>query len=66
VINTFFRYDFKGESHAATGDLSVSLSINNLLDKDPPENHDNGVFSSGFANGLTVGRMVQFGVSKKF
>jgi iron complex outermembrane recepter protein len=66
VINTFFRYDFKGDSGSLKGDLSVSLSINNLLDKDPPEYRDSGIFSTGFANGLTVGRMVQFGVSKKF
>jgi iron complex outermembrane recepter protein len=66
VVNTFFQYHFDGANNTLTSDLSVSLNINNLFDSDPPEFRDSGIFSTGFANGLTVGRLIQFGVSKKF
>jgi iron complex outermembrane recepter protein len=66
AVNTFFQFHFDGESGSLISDLSVSLNINNLFDRDPPAFRDSGIFSSGFANSLIVGRLIQFGVSKKF
>lgn len=62
VFNLYFRYDVNGSGLAQ--DLSFSLNVNNLLDKDPPALRDRG--NLGFTNGLTVGRLIQFGISKKF
>jgi iron complex outermembrane receptor protein len=65
VVNLFFRYDFKGEQ--LTQDLSLTLNINNAFNQDPPlYMGTRSLIFHGFANGLTVGRFVQFGVSKKF
>ncbi len=67
VVDLFFKYDVEGDG--ALGGLSLTLNINNVLDQDPP------VFllqqsltpgTNGFANGRTLGRFVQFGISKKF
>jgi iron complex outermembrane receptor protein len=41
---------------------NVSLTINNILDKPPPF-FDN---SSGFTNGSQIGRLISFGIVKKW
>lgn len=66
VVNLFFRYDFRGED--LLKDLQLTLNIDNVFDQDPPEYR--GVQLGGFAgiapNVNTLGRLVQFGISKKF
>jgi len=62
VIDLFFGYDMNGTGWAE--ELSFNLNVQNVLDSNPPVSKvDNG---DGFANGFTLGRMFQFGVSKKF
>ncbi len=65
LINLFFQYKVPGES-AIARDLSFTLNVDNLFDKDPPlfRGADNSLF--GVRNGFTLGRLVKFGVSKKF
>lgn len=67
VFDLFFSYDVKGESWGK--DLRFTLSVDNVFDKDPPEyrRFDPNQFNfEGYTNGSTLGRLVQFGVSKKF
>lgn len=64
VFNLFLRYDVKGERMFE--DLAFTLGVNNLFDKRPPLLQGFSLSSQGFANGNTIGRLVQFGVSKKF
>ena len=68
-FNTFdllLRYDMKGEGFGK--DLSLRLNINNLFDAAPPTYiaFDNVAGRRGTANGGTLGRFVQFGISKQF
>ena len=63
TFNLFFKYDVPGESMLLK-DLSFTLNVNNVFDKDPPVNKLST--DNGFANGFTLGRLIQFGVSKKF
>jgi outer membrane receptor protein involved in Fe transport len=45
--------------------IQFTVNINNVFDTDPPVlRTSNG--GTGYANGLTVGRYVQFGVRAKF
>lgn len=60
VVNLFFSYKLQGEGLAS--DLAVTLSVNNVFDNDPPFINS----GNGYANGSTLGRLVQFGISKKF
>ncbi len=67
VVDLFFKYDVKGEG--MLDGLSFSLNVNNLFNQDPPvyllqQSLTPG--TNGFANGRTLGRLIQFGVSKKF
>jgi iron complex outermembrane receptor protein len=67
VFNLFFRYEPEGEGMFK--DLSFTLNVDNVFDKDPPEYRlfDASRFATeGYNNGSTIGRFVQFGVSKKF
>jgi outer membrane receptor protein involved in Fe transport len=69
VVNLFFAYDLSriDSWKGLTDKLALSLSINNVFDQDPP--HYSGSYNTlynGYANGATVGRLAQFGVSKKF
>lgn len=66
VIDLFFRYEVPGQGFAK--DLSFTLNVNNVFDEDPPvyKAQSLTLANSGFANGATVGRLLQFGVSKKF
>jgi len=60
VVDLVLTYDLTGKG--ILRDLSLSLNVNNLFDQDPP------FFNSGFgyANGSTLGRLIQFGIRKKF
>ena len=66
TIDLFFRYALKGQG--LMEDLAFTLNVNNVLDQDPPRfiggNSVDG--RRGYENGGTLGRFVQFGVSKKF
>lgn len=67
VFNLYFRYDVKGEK--LFKDLSFTLNVDNLFDKDPPVYLGDCTFTPGacgYINGATLGRLVQFGVSKRF
>lgn len=66
TIDLFFKYDFAGDG--AMKDLSLTLGVNNVFDQDPPVKYVGGSQPSqyGYANGSTIGRLVQFGFSKKF
>jgi len=65
VFNLFFNYKVPGESRFAK-DLTFSLNIDNVFDQDPPLWRNQSFVSYGNANGFTLGRLVRFGVSKKF
>jgi iron complex outermembrane recepter protein len=67
VVDLFFRYDLNRDDMFKN--TSLTLNINNVLDASPPEfrqRQDTELFSQGFINGSTVGRLIQFGISKKF
>lgn len=66
TVDLFFAYDVNGEGLAS--DLSFTLNVNNLFDQDPPfYNLPNPIFTaSGYTNGSTYGRYIQFGVRKRF
>jgi iron complex outermembrane receptor protein len=65
VVNLFFKYDLRNGQFR---DLSVTLNVDNVLDRDPPAYKGQNIVLSanGYANGATVGRLLQLGVSKKF
>ena len=67
TINLFFKYDVKAKS-AWASDLSFTLNVQNLFDVSPSEFRS--AASLGFdttqGTGFSIGRIVQFGVSKKF
>jgi iron complex outermembrane recepter protein len=65
TVNLFFKYDVPSES-ALLNDLSLSLNINNLFDQDPSVYRLIGASTPGYANGFTLGRLIQFGIQKKF
>ena len=60
VVNLFFSYDMSGGG--IRQGLQLTLNVNNVLDRDPPTLKA-GV---GYANGSSVGRLVQLGINKKF
>ncbi|HEX7856295.1 MAG TPA: TonB-dependent receptor [Sphingobium sp.] len=59
-VDLFFAYDVAGEG--VFKDLSFTLNINNIANEDPPFYN----LGTGTTNGTTLGRLVQFGVRKKF
>ena len=66
TVNLFFRYRVPGES-ALLKNLSFTLNINNVFDADPPVlMQSSGSVGNGYTNGFTLGRLIQFGVSKSF
>lgn len=65
TVNLFFKYAVPGES-VLLRDLELTLNINNVFDQDPPLLKRIAASTPGYANGFTLGRLVQFGVSKKF
>lgn len=66
-FDLFFKLDVPGDS-VITRDLSFTLNVNNVFDQDPPEYRGTNNIAGrlGYDNGATLGRLVQFGVSKKF
>lgn len=67
VFDLFFKLDVPGGGIAK--DLTLTLNVNNVFDADPPEFRGNipvGGQQGVPANFLTIGRLVQFGISKKF
>ncbi|MEO6716922.1 MAG: TonB-dependent receptor [Novosphingobium sp.] len=65
VVNLFFKYDVPGDSMLLK-DLSFTLNVDNLFDKDPPVLRRNNNNENGFANGFTLGRLINIGINKKF
>lgn len=63
TVNLFFKYEVPSDS-GMFKDLEFTLNVNNVFDTDPPLYQLNT--GNGFANGFTLGRLVQFGISKKF
>jgi iron complex outermembrane recepter protein len=64
TVDLFFKYDVPGEG--IFKDLSFTLNIDNVFDQDPPVLLRNNPNDTGFGNGFTLGRLFNFGVSKKF
>jgi iron complex outermembrane recepter protein len=67
IFRLFLRYDFSHRDLALAKNLSATLTIDNLFDRNPPfyAGTYNNLYQ-GYANGSTVGRLVQVGLSKKF
>ena len=65
TTNLFFKYDMRADS-GMLKDLSVTLNINNVFDQAPPLFLGNTTSNSAYANGFTLGRLFNFGISKKF
>lgn len=61
TFNLFAQYEFGGSG--LTEDLSLTLNVDNLFDQDPPLSYAG---TAGYGNGFTLGRVVQFGIRKKF
>ena len=66
VMNLFFRYDIDGIP--TLKNLGVTLNVDNVMDRAPPQYRQQSINPSadGFANGLTIGRLVQLGFDAKF
>jgi iron complex outermembrane recepter protein len=65
TVNLFFKYEVPGDSLLLSG-LEFTLNINNVFDTDPPIFRQIANQQAGYANGFTLGRLVQFGISKEF
>jgi iron complex outermembrane receptor protein len=65
TVNLFFKYQVPADS-GLLKDLSFTLNVNNVFDKAPPIYLGNTTANSGYANGFTLGRLFNFGISKKF
>ncbi len=60
TVDLFLSYDVGGAG--LTKDLQLTAYVGNLFDSDPPSYNA----FPGYANGATVGRVVQLGLTKKF
>lgn len=65
TTNLFFRYKVPADS-GLLKNLSITLNIDNVFDQAPPIFLGNTTSNSGYANGFTLGRLFNFGISKKF
>ena len=65
IFNLFFQYKVPGDS-AFAKDLSFNLNVDNVFDQDPPLLRGLSNSLNGIGNGFTLGRIVKFGVSKRF
>ncbi|WP_268958927.1 TonB-dependent receptor domain-containing protein [Novosphingobium aerophilum] len=65
TVNLFFQYKVPADS-GILKDLSFTLNVDNVFDQAPPIFLGNTTADSGYANGFTLGRLFNFGVSKKF
>ncbi|MBB5687822.1 TonB-dependent receptor domain-containing protein [Sphingobium boeckii] len=66
VFDVFLKYDVP--SKGTFENLSFTLNVNNAFDQDPPEYRQQMIVpqSNGYINGSTLGRLIQFGINKKF
>jgi iron complex outermembrane recepter protein len=65
VLNLFFRYGFEGDGY--TKDLEFTVNVDNVFNTDPPFTAvAESTQTPGVINGNTLGRLIQFGLSKKF
>jgi iron complex outermembrane receptor protein len=69
IFNLFFNYQFNGVG--LTKDLALSLNVGNLFDRNPPvykftTSTFGAAGGAGYANGFTLGRLIQAGFDKKF
>ncbi len=62
TVNLFGKYTIGGDNRFLK-DLSFTLNINNVFDRDPPV--DKTITGNGFTNGFTVGRLIMLGISDK-
>jgi iron complex outermembrane recepter protein len=62
LFNVSFRYTVPATSRLLE-DLQLTLTVNNIFDKSPPLSFTT---TGGTLNGQTLGRFVQFGISKRF
>ena len=65
LFNLFAQYR-TGTDGGAFKDVSFTLNVDNLFDKDPPLYRGARGSTFGIDNGFTLGRLVRLGVSKKF
>lgn len=66
VIDLFFKYDVPG--NGTLDGLSFTLNVNNVFNANPPIYLQQNIVASqdGYQNGATLGRLIQFGIKKKF
>jgi iron complex outermembrane receptor protein len=68
IFNLFFLYNFNGTG--LSKDLALSLNLDNVFNRDPPVSKASSALANGagagYANGFTLGRLIQLGVDKKF
>jgi iron complex outermembrane receptor protein len=64
TVNLDLRYDIGSEG--LTKGLAVTLNIDNVFDQDPPTYRGASPSNGNGFYGFTLGRLVQFGVEKKF
>lgn len=65
TVNLFFKYDVPSSS-GVLRDLSFTANVNNLFDVGSPVYRETGSFGYVSTYGFTLGRLVQFGVTKSF
>lgn len=65
TVNLFFKYAFPGDG-LVLRDLELTLNVNNVFDQDPPLLKRVAASTPGYANGFTLGRLIQVGLAKKF
>ncbi|HEX7853688.1 MAG TPA: TonB-dependent receptor [Sphingobium sp.] len=65
TIDLFLKYDVKRSDMLP---MALTLGINNIFDQNPPVYYGNSgpLGGSGYANGSTVGRFVQLGLTVNF
>lgn len=66
VVDLFFKYDVDGPG--ALKKLELTLNVDNIMDRAPPAFRQQNIVNSfdGYANGLTLGRLIQLGIDKRF
>ena len=63
-VDLFFSYTFEGAG--LTEDLRLTMNVNNAFDDDPPNPEIFTGTAYGVGSIMNLGRVVQFGVSKRF
>jgi iron complex outermembrane recepter protein len=65
TVNLFFKYDVPANS-GIFKELTFTLNVDNVFNAKPPVLLRSNQNEFGFANGFTLGRLVNIGISKKF